>query len=84
VRLGVSIPMGPWTQALNPAATEENAVTPEVGSLAVQADGKILVGGSFAMLGGDPQWPWAGSMRGTLDNSFNPGAAGVAYGPWIP
>ena len=44
-------------------------------SLAVQADGKILVGGNFTTLGGQPR-NYIGRLNadGTLDSGFNPGA----------
>ena len=44
-------------------------------SLAVQADGKILVGGGFTTLGGQSR-EHIGRLQtdGTLDSSFNPGA----------
>src|SRR5207302_23710 len=47
-----------------------------VDSLAVQADGKILVGGSFTTLGGQSRH-YIGRLNadGTLNSSFNPGAA---------
>ncbi len=46
-----------------------------VSSLAVQADGKILVGGSFTTLGGQT-CNYIGRLNadGTLDTGFNPGA----------
>jgi uncharacterized delta-60 repeat protein len=48
-----------------------------VDSLAVQADGKILVGGNFSTLGGQTR-NRIGRLNadGTLDTSFNPGAGG--------
>ncbi len=50
---------------------------PYVYSLAVQADGKILVGGRFSTLGGQSRTN-IGRLNpdGTPDTSFNPGAAG--------
>jgi uncharacterized delta-60 repeat protein len=46
-------------------------------SLAVQADGKILVGGSFSALGGQPRANIARlNADGTVDGAFNPGANG--------
>ena len=47
-----------------------------VGSLAVQTDGKYLVGGDFTNLGGQPR-NYIGRLNadGTLDNTFNPGAS---------
>ena len=48
-------------------------------SLAVQADGKILVGGSFTTLGGQTR-NHLGRLNadGTLDSTFNPGASGLS------
>ncbi len=44
-------------------------------SLAIQADGKILVGGDFTTLGGQPRNHIARlNADGTLDSAFNPGA----------
>jgi uncharacterized delta-60 repeat protein len=50
---------------------------PSVRSLAVQADGKILVGGSFTTLSGQPR-NYLGRLNsdGTVDTTFNPGAGG--------
>ena len=47
----------------------------EVRSLVVPADGKILVGGSFTTLGGQPR-NYLGRLNadGKLDSTFNPGA----------
>ncbi len=55
---------------------------PCVYSLAVQADGKILVGGWFSTLGGQPR-NGIGRLNadGSLDSSFNPGAGASA--PWV-
>lgn len=52
-----------------------------VNAIAVQADGKIIVGGSFLMLGGGTgaaQRSYLGRLNadGTLDTSFNPGPDG--------
>src|SRR5437899_9588062 len=51
-----------------------------VSSLAVQADGKILVGGDFTTLGGQSRIG-IGRLNadGTLDTGFNPGAGGGAF-----
>ena len=51
-----------------------------VNSLAIQADGKILVGGNFGTLGGQP-CHCLGRLNadGTLDRGFDPEAAGAAY-----
>ena len=49
-------------------------------SLAVQADGKILVGGYFTTLGGQTR-NYIGRLNadGTLDTTFNPGASFSVY-----
>ena len=59
----------------NPGAGGNSVYSPWVYSLAVQADGKILVGGYFATLGGQGRTN-IGRLNadGTLDTSFNPGA----------
>jgi uncharacterized delta-60 repeat protein len=65
-----------WPKAddFNPGASRP------VFSLAVQADGKILVGGVFTTLGGQPR-NYIGRLNGdgTLDTTFNPGAGGTDY-----
>src|ERR1035438_912403 len=45
---------------------------------AIQPDGRILVGGSFTTLGGQPR-SCVGRLNadGTLDTAFNPGASGL-------
>ncbi len=49
-------------------------------SLALQADGKILVGGFFTALGGQSRIDLGRlNADGTLDTSFNPGANGSVY-----
>src|SRR2546428_107148 len=50
--------------------------TPSVDCLAVQADGKILVGGGFTTLGGGQSRANIGRLNadGTLDASFDPSA----------
>ena len=57
------------TDGFNPGANSY------VYALAVQADGKIVVGGSFTTLGGQPR-NYIGRLNpdGTLDTAFNPGA----------
>ncbi|MBI5385354.1 MAG: immunoglobulin domain-containing protein [Verrucomicrobia bacterium] len=49
-------------------------------ALAVQPDGKILVGGEFSTLGGQPRAN-IGRLNadGSLDSGFNPGASGSYY-----
>jgi uncharacterized delta-60 repeat protein len=53
---------------------------PEVVSLAVQADGKVLVGGSFGTLGGQPR-SYIGRLYadGTLDQAFAPDAGNKVW-----
>ena len=49
--------------------------TSYVNSVVVQADGKILVGGGFTSIGGQPRNRVARlNPDGTLDTTFNPGA----------
>ncbi len=61
---------GTWTAALNLGASDT------VNTLAVQADGKILVGGKFTWLGGQRRDRIGRqNPNGTLDDSFNPGAS---------
>src|ERR1035441_1647730 len=59
----------PLPDSFNPGADQEGW------SLAVQADGKVLVGGLFTTLGGQAR-NGIGRLNpdGTLDSSFNPGA----------
>jgi len=61
----------PKADSFNPGANSP------VYSLAVQADGKILVGGGFTSLGGQAR-NRIGRLNadGTLDTAFNPGAGG--------
>ena len=53
---------------------------PAVSALAVQADGKVLVGGDFTTLGGQAHTN-LGRLKadGTLDSSFSPVATAVSY-----
>jgi len=65
---------GTLDPAFNPGA---GGVSPAAFSLAVQADGKVLVGGDFGGNG------WGNIVRlnadGTLDSGFNPGASYYVY-----
>ena len=67
---------------LNPDGTLDATFNPGAGNvviaLAVQADGKIVVGGSFTTLGGGARGN-IGRLNpdGTLDATFNPGAGNV-------
>jgi len=62
----------------NPGADYGAFSANTVDSLAVQADGKVLVGGHFRTLGGEPR-NRVGRLNvdGTLDTDFNPGADGL-------
>jgi len=62
------------TSFINPGA---GGNFPSVRALAVQSDGKILIGGGFTQLGGQFR-NYIGRLNadGTLDTSFNPGASG--------
>jgi len=75
---------------LNPDGSLDASFNPgangTVWALAVQADGKILVGGGFTGLGGSPSTGWTprdhiGRLNadGSLDTSFNPGAEGPIF-----
>src|SRR6266849_6459360 len=66
-----ALAQSPLPDSFNPGANTN------VYSLAVQADGKILVGGAFTTLGGQSR-NYIGRLNadGTLDTNFNPGAAG--------
>ena len=65
----------PPTDDFNPGGVDD-----AVNSLAVQADGKVLLGGSFFTLGGQTR---VGLGRvnadGKLDTGFNPGAGGPLF-----
>src|SRR5438876_8575933 len=64
----------PLPDSFNPGADSY------VHSMAVQADGKILVGGGFTTLGGQSR-NYIGRLNadGTLDTSFNPWADSVVW-----
>jgi uncharacterized delta-60 repeat protein len=78
-----------WIGRLNTNGTVDMTFAPgadqPVSAVAVQADGKILVGGSFSMLGGggngNTQRRCIGRLNpnGTLDTGFNPGANSNVY-----
>jgi uncharacterized delta-60 repeat protein len=71
-------PDGTLDTAFNPIA---NASGSTVYTFALQTDGKILVGGAFSMLGGQPRNHIARlNPDGTLDTGFDPGAFGTNSG----
>ncbi len=66
------------TARSTPASTRTR--TAYVYSVAVQADGKILLGGDFTTVGGTPRNHIARlNADGTLDTGFNPNANGDVY-----
>ncbi len=71
-------PDGTLDAGFNPGAGGSSL--PSVCSMAVQPDGKILVGGRFTTLGGQAR-KCIGRLNsdGTLDTEFNPGASGDSY-----
>ena len=68
-------PDGTLDTGFNPGATHVDSSNTEVYSLAVQADGKILVGGVFGVIGGQNRSRIARLDPATgLADSFNPNA----------
>ena len=73
------LPDGTLDVSFNPGANDD------VWTLAVQPDGKIIVGGFFTMLGGGGTGTTARqrigrlNANGTLDTTFDPGASDVVY-----
>ena len=67
---------GSLDSSFNPGA--DDGLVPGVNSLAVQADGKILVGGDFLTLAGQTR-NYIGRLNadGSVDTSFNPGLRGI-------
>jgi uncharacterized delta-60 repeat protein len=66
---------GSLDSTFNPAPGRNDEHAPSVSTLALQTDGKILVGGHFTTLGGQPRTNIARlNADGTVDSSFNPGA----------
>lgn len=78
--LGRLHPDGTLDNGLIPGAGLVDDYNPSIYSLVVQADGKILVGGLFTALGGQPR-DHIGRLNpdGTLDNGFDPGTIGPVY-----
>jgi len=75
VRIARLLANGHGDTTFDPGAAGANAT---VHALAIQADGKILVGGAFTYLATDNR-SYIGRLNsdGTLDASFNPGASGT-------
>ena len=68
---------GSWCSCSGTWAAPTNAANNTVSALVVQADGKIVVGGAFTTLGGQPRDRIARlNPDGTLDTAFDPGANG--------
>jgi len=78
---------GSLDASFNPSASgDSNSIVweAEVYCLAVQADGKILVGGAFTNLGGQPRNRIARlNADGSLDTSFNPNANWRVHSLWV-
>lgn len=75
VRIGRLLANGHGDTTFDPGAAGANAT---VHTLAIQTDGKILVGGAFTTFAGELRSYLARvSSAGTLDASFNPGASGT-------
>ena len=72
--LDLSFNPGYFAMGAVPLYHRNDAYEPYVSSLAVQADGKILVAGMFAQLAGQSHWN-IGRLNadGTLDTTFDPG-----------
>jgi uncharacterized delta-60 repeat protein len=72
---------GSLDDSFNPGATAPNNILPVVITMAVQSDGKILVGGGFSTLAGQPR-SGIGRLNadGSLDTSFNLGVGGTNAG----
>ncbi len=71
-------PDGALDLSFNPGT--DGPIYSQVLSLAVQADGRILVGGLFTGVGGQPRTNIARlNTDGTIDATFNPGAGGPVY-----
>jgi len=68
---------GTLDSSFNPGAGGDYSGDPGLGPLVVQVDGKILVGGDFTTLGGQPR-NGVGRLNadGTLDLTFNPQTGG--------
>src|SRR5712692_5434563 len=73
-----ALAQSPLPDSFNPGA--DGGVQGSVLALAAQADGKILVGGFFATLGGQSRTN-IGRLNadGTPDTSFTPGADNTVY-----
>jgi len=73
---------------LNADGTLDTAFNPnansDVNAIALQADGKILMGGFFTIVGGQTRNRIARlNPDGTLDTAFDPNANGSVYSIWV-
>ncbi len=69
---------GTLDMGFNPGSSLASGVAGTVHSLAVQADGKILLGGAFSLVGGITRQNIARlNADGTVDTGFNPRASDV-------
>ncbi len=73
---------GTFDSSFNGSASGPEGHGCNVNSIEVQADGKILVGGTFTVLDGEPR-SCLGRLNadGTLDSEFNPGVGLANQGP---
>src|SRR5437870_3337159 len=66
----------PSADSFNPGASDSVSSMPQVATLAVQPDGKVLVGGTFRQLGGGSRTNLGRvTQEGVLDTSFNSAAS---------
>jgi uncharacterized delta-60 repeat protein len=72
---------GTLDASFNPGASRISDQAVE--TMSVQADGKILVGGRFTTLGGEPHSNFGRlSADGTIDSTFNPAVEGPSAAVW--
>ena len=75
--LGRLTSIGAVDTSFNPGVTTTGATVAQVNTIAIQTGGQILVGGSFAKIGGQPRANMGRLLaNGTVDSTFNPGADG--------
>jgi uncharacterized delta-60 repeat protein len=80
---GSDTSFGAGTGIVTAAVPGASGVHSEPGSLVLQSDGKVVIGG-YAYTGADPSYGWQMALArftssGTLDNSY--GSGGIALGP---
>jgi uncharacterized delta-60 repeat protein len=71
---------GPLDPGFNPGSS----INAGVNSLAIQVDGKVIIGGNFTMVGGAQRNRVARlNANGTLDASFDPGGPVEPFNGWV-